>query len=200
MVAETPAGDVLPCHFRIDDAEVDASQLGQGQLLVQVMLVAVEPANAVWMKAASYMPQLQPGDVIPGFAVGQVIASAHCEIAVGEMVEGQLGWQDLSLVDARKVRVRDAAIPLVDMVGLLGISSITAYYGMLEIGRVRAGETVMVSAAGGAVGSVAVQIARLAGCRVVAIAGGRDNSATGCNRLMAWTWQSTTRRDPWRTL
>jgi NADPH-dependent curcumin reductase CurA len=175
VVAETPAGTVTTEHFRAEQRPVEA--LRPDQILVQVRRVSVEPANAVWMKGPTYMPQVMPGEMIPAFGVGIVIASASPLFVAGDVVEGSLGWQDFAVVDAARARKRDADVPLDDHVGLLGISSVTGYYGMLEIGRVRAGETVLVSAAGGAVGGVAAQIGKIAGCRVIGIAGGADKCA-----------------------
>jgi NADPH-dependent curcumin reductase CurA len=150
-----------------------------GEALVRVQALSVDPSQRVWMAGPSYRAMLQVGQVMASYAVGEVVESRSPDLAVGDRVEGDLGWQDWCALPASALRKRDASRPIEEIVGVLGITGTTAYIGLLEIGRPRPGEQVLVSGAAGAVGSIAVQVARKAGCRVVAVAGG----AAKCQRL-----------------
>jgi len=172
IVDATPQGAVRTDHFRLEERPMPVA--GSGQLLLRNRMLSIAPAQVAWLKAASYRPQVKPGEIMPSGGLGEVIQSEHPDFAVGDIVEGPVEWQDYAVVDAASVRKRDKARPLDLLLALTGGSGLTAYYGMLEVGRIRAGETVLVSAAAGAVGNIAVQIARLAGCRVVGIAGGAE--------------------------
>jgi NADPH-dependent curcumin reductase CurA len=134
----------------------------------------VDPANRAWMQGKTYRGQLLPGDLIPGFAIGEVLESTVSGLNRGDIVEGALGWQDYAVVTSADVIVRDRALPLEHLAGVLGITGLSAYFGMLEVARIRPADTVVVSAAGGAVGSIAAQVAKISGCRVVGVAGGAE--------------------------
>jgi NADPH-dependent curcumin reductase CurA len=148
-------------------------------VLLRVRMVSVDPAQRAWMMSRTYRSQLQPGEIMPAFALGEVVHSLTPELNVGDIVEGDLGWQDWTVVTPSQVVRRDSRQPLERLIGVLNIAGLTAYFGLFEVGRIRAGETVVVSGAAGSVGSLAVQIACIAGCRVVGIAGGADK----CSRL-----------------
>ncbi|MGE3141781.1 MAG: zinc-binding dehydrogenase [Hyphomonadaceae bacterium] len=175
VIAQTPTGAIGLEHFRL--AEEEAPAAAPGKLLVRNLMLSIEPSNALSMKAKSYMPQILPGELMRSFGLAEIVHADAPGFSRGDIVEGHIGWQEWALVDPAAVRQRDRALTLETLIGLVGISGITAYYGMLEIGRVRAGETVLVSAAGGAVGNIAVQIAKIAGCRVIGVAGGADKCA-----------------------
>lgn len=137
--------------------------------------LSVEPAMRGWVSAvANYSEPVPLGAVMRSFAAGRVEDSRHPDVPIGSWVTGLFGWQDYAVVDAaaieRKIVERD--LPLSTALGVLGINGVTAHYGLLQIGRPREGETVVVSTAAGAVGSCVGQIARLKGCRTVGIAGG----------------------------
>lgn len=125
---------------------------------------------------------LQPGQVMASYAVGEVVDSQSPYFAIGDRVEGDLGWQDFAVRPAAELRRRDAARPIGHIIGALGITGLTAYIGLLDIGRPRPGEQVLVSGAAGAVGSIAVQVAKKSGCRVVGIAGGPAK----CHAVCGW--------------
>jgi NADPH-dependent curcumin reductase CurA len=152
-----------------------------GEVLVRVQMLSVDPSQRTWMAGPSYRPMLQPGSVMASYGVGEVIASQAPGFAPGDRVEGDLGWQDYAALPAAALRRRDAARPIEQIVGVLGITGVTACIGLLDIGHPRPGDTVLVSGAAGAVGTVALQVARLAGCRVVGVAGG----APKCAQLLA---------------
>jgi NADPH-dependent curcumin reductase CurA len=149
---------------------------GEGQFLVRVMYISLDPAMRGWMNdARSYVPPVGIGEVMRAGGVGRVVASQHPDFAVGNHVSGVFGVQDYALSDGRGVvRVSAETAPLPKYLSMLGMPGMTAYFGLLDIGRPVEGETVVVSAAAGAVGQVVGQIAKIRGCRVVGIAGGEE--------------------------
>jgi len=172
IYAQRPTGAVGLEHFRLQETSIPVP--GPGQALVRLRVLSVDPAQRAWMMTRTYRPQLQPGEVMAAFGIGEVMESNVPDLAPGDLVDGDLGWQDFALVTPESVRVRNKNESLEHLIGVLGITGLTAYFGLLEVGRPRPGETVVVSGAAGAVGCIAVQIARIAGCRVVAVAGGAE--------------------------
>jgi len=149
---------------------------GPGQFVVAVSHVSIDPAMRGWMNAgASYIPPVEIGAVMRAGAVGRVTASAHPGFAVGDDVYGVFGVQEYALSDGRGVIKVDTSLagPSVYL-GALGMTGLTAYFGLLDTGRLKDGDTVVVSGAAGAVGSMAGQIAKIKGARVIGIAGGPD--------------------------
>jgi NADPH-dependent curcumin reductase CurA len=167
---------VLEQHFTY--RESPRPEIGPGQFLVRSMYLSVDPAMQGWMRQlAEYMAPMKIGDVMLGRAVGRIVESNHPDYPVGELVYGVFGWQDYYVSDGRDRNgapvsrpPRDAA-PL-SVLGALGTTGLTAYFGLFDIGRPVPGDTVLVSGAAGAVGSLAGQLARIAGCRVIGTAGG----------------------------
>jgi len=148
----------------------------EGQILVQVSHISLDPAMRGWMnEGKSYIEPVAIGDVMRAGAAGHVIASRHPRFAVGDAVVGVFGVQEYALSDGKGVnKVDTQLVPLPVYIGTLGMPGMTAYFGLLDVGQAREGDTVVISGAAGAVGSVAGQIAKLKGCRVVGIAGGAD--------------------------
>ncbi len=153
---------------------------GPGQFVVAVSHLSVDPAMRGWMNAgASYIPPVEVGAVMRAGAIGTVTASEHTGFAVGEYVYGVFGVQEYALSEGRGVIKLDTSLAEpATYLGALGMPGLTAYFALLDVGRIRAGDTVVVSGAAGAVGSVAGQIARIKGCRVIGIAGGQDKCRT----------------------
>jgi NADPH-dependent curcumin reductase CurA len=154
--------------------EEPVAEPGDGELLVQVLYLSIDPAMRGWMNAGkSYIRPVEIGEVMRAGAVGRVIASRHPDFAVGDHVSGSFGVQEYCVSDGRGVTKVDPALaPLPVYLGTLGMSGMTAYFGLLDIGLPKPGQTVVVSGAAGAVGNVVGQVAKILGCRVIGIAGG----------------------------
>lgn len=152
---------------------------GPGQALVRNTFLSLDPYQRTRMDAErTYVDAMQVGDLMPGATVGEVIESRADDLPVGTTVAGWLGWQAFGVADRAALRVLDAAAaPPSTALGVLGMTGVTAHYGLVQIGRAKAGETVLVDAASGAVGSVVGQIAKILGCRAVGIAGGARKCA-----------------------
>ncbi|WP_405997344.1 NADP-dependent oxidoreductase [Streptomyces sp. NBC_00829] len=171
-LAARPVGQPRPTDW--EHVEEPVGEPGDGELLVQVLCLSIDPAMRGWMNAGrSYIPPVDIGAVMRAGAVGRVVASRHPGFAVGDHVSGLFGVQEYCVSDGRGVTKVDPALaPLPVHLGLLGMSGMTAYFGLLDIGRPKPGQTVVVSGAAGAVGNVVGQIAKILGCRVIGIAGG----------------------------
>lgn len=146
----------------------------EGEVLVRNHFLSVDPYMRGRMsEGASYAPPVALGDVMIGGTVGEIIASKSAAWAVGDHVLGAFGWQEYGVSDGRDLTKVDPALPLSVYLGAAGMPGITAHVGLYDIGEPKAGETVVVSSAAGAVGSVVGQLAKIRGCRAVGIAGGR---------------------------
>ena len=172
ILAAHVTGEPREDNFAVET--VDQAPPGEGEVLVRNAFVSVDPGMRGRLSGeTSYAPPLPLGAVVGSASVGRVIASRHAGFAVGEAVAGASGWQELGLSDGRGLRrIPEGPIPLSAHIGVLGVPGLTAYFGLLDIGAPKPGETVLVSTAAGAVGSAAGQIARIHGARAVGIAGG----------------------------
>jgi NADPH-dependent curcumin reductase CurA len=148
----------------------------EGEFLVRVLYISLDPAMRGWMNAArSYVPPVGIGEVMRALGAGEVIESRHPDFGIGDHVTGNFGVQAYALSDGSGVtRVSAEVAPLTLYLSVLGMTGMTAYFGLLDIGKPVAGETVVVSGAAGAVGMAVGQIAKIKGCRVVGIAGGTE--------------------------
>lgn len=165
-------------HFEIVEEAVPA--IAGNQVLVRNIYLSVDPAMRGWIvDTVGYSDPVAIGSVMRSFATGRVEASRHPDYKEGDFVTGMFGWQDYAAVDGaavgRKIIARD--LPLSTSLGILGLNGVTAYFGLLEVGRPVRGETVVVSTAAGSVGSCVGQIAKILGCRAVGIAGGAKKSS-----------------------
>ena len=172
-----PVGMPRASDFQIGDADVPA--VGPGEVLVRVQYLSLDPAMRGWMnEGKSYIPPVRLGDVMRAGGVGTVVASNDPAFAVGDHVVGMTNVQQYAAIAGRALTKVDPNLaPLPRYLGALGMTGMTAYFGLLEIGKPKAGETVVVSGAAGAVGSIVGQIAKIEGCRVVGIAGGPEKCA-----------------------
>jgi NADPH-dependent curcumin reductase CurA len=173
LLKSRPTGIPRAEHFELAEGKVP--ELRDGQILVRNQFLSVDPAMRGWVSAvANYSAPVAIGEVMRSLAAGAVVKSRNPQFAEGDRVMGMFGWQDYAAVDARAVtrKVADSDLPLSLSLGVLGLNGMTAYFGLLDVGRARPGDTVVVSTAAGAVGSAVGQIAKIAGCRTVGIAGG----------------------------
>jgi NADPH-dependent curcumin reductase CurA len=173
-LAARPQGVVGREHF--DYVEEPLPELAEGQVLVKVLYISLDPAMRGWMnEGRSYVPPVQIGEVMRAGTVGVVVESKGEKLAPGDHVSGWLGVQQYGVCNENEVfKVDTEFAPLPTYLGALGMPGVTAYFGLLEVGAPKEGETVVVSGAAGAVGSVVGQIAKIKGCRVVGIAGGPE--------------------------
>lgn len=167
-----PQGQVRPENFAIDQAPIPA--LKDGEILLRVNYLSVDPYMRLRMDAGrSYWPALEVGETMPGHTVAEVIDSRSPAVKTGQHVVARSGWQTYPVVAADTVRIIDGSLgPMSTALSVLGMPGVTAHYGLMRLGQPKPGETVVVSAAAGAVGSVVGQIAKIKGCRAVGIAGG----------------------------
>jgi len=174
VLAARPQGRPKPTDFRIET--VDAPQPAEGEVLLKILYLSLDPYMRGRMNdAKSYAKPVDIGAVMEGGTVAEVIASRNPKFAVGDVVLSHSGWQSFAISDGAGLRKLDAsAAPLTTALGVLGMPGFTAYAGLLTIGKPKPGETVVVAAASGAVGSVVGQIARIKGARAVGIAGGPE--------------------------
>ena len=183
VLASRPQGPVTEKNFRLVESAIASP--GPGEVLVRNLYLSLDPYMRMRMNdGKSYAPPVQLGEVMVGGTIGEVIESKDPRFKKGEIVGGRSGWQLYASADAgtlRKVDTRGA--PLSTALGVVGMPGVTAWFGLLRIGEPKPGETVVVSAASGAVGSVVGQIARLKGCRTVGIAGGPVKCAYVVNEL-----------------
>jgi NADPH-dependent curcumin reductase CurA len=152
---------------------------------VRVVYLSIDPTIRGWMAYDTYLPAITIGEVIRSGGIGEVVESRSDAYQRGDLVFGLTGWQDYAIADtgARAMTVLPPGIPLLDAISVYGVTGMTAYFGLLDIGRPEAGETVVVSGAAGATGSIAGQIAKIQGCRVIGIAGSDDKCAWVTNKL-----------------
>jgi NADPH-dependent curcumin reductase CurA len=173
-LAARPVGLPKPSDWNY--AEEPVREPGDGEVLVKIQYVSLDPAMRGWMnEGRSYIPPVAIGEVMRAFAAGEVIASNDPDVAVGQHVGGLLGVQEYAVANGKGVFKLDTSLaPLPVYLGALGMPGVTAYFGLLDIGQPKAGDTVVVSGAAGAVGGLVGQIAKLKDCRVVGIAGGPE--------------------------
>ena len=177
VLASRPQGQVSPANFRLEEAPVPS--IGDGQILVRNHYLSLDPYMRMRMEdVKSYAAPQEIGAVMVGGTAGEVIESKNPKFAVGDKVVGMMGWAEMGVSDGVGLRrVKDGPIPLSAYLGSVGMPGMTAWYGLTQIMQPKAGETIVVSAASGAVGSVVGQLARARGCRAVGIAGGPEKCA-----------------------
>ena len=182
VLAARPTGYPKESDFKLVESPIPFD-LQDGQILVAVFFLSVDPYMRGRMNdVESYAPAVKLGEVMVGGAVGSVMQSRNARFQQGDLVVGPFGWQEYATSDGTGVRKIDGRlVPIPSALGVLGMPGLTAYFGLLDICNPQPGETVVISGAAGAVGSLAGQIARIKGCRVVGIAGGDDkvNYLTG---------------------
>jgi NADPH-dependent curcumin reductase CurA len=170
-----PAGRLPGKEFRWNETSIP--QPSDGQVLVRNLWLSVDPAQRTWMTHDSYKPKVPLGEIMQSFAVGQVLESRHPDLKAGDFVRGDFGWQDYAATDGKTfggIQKLPPGMPLNLALSLFGLNGLTAYFGITDIGQIKAGETVVVSSAAGATDSIAGQIAKIKGCRVIGTAGSKE--------------------------
>ena len=177
LLAKRPNGAIGPQNFTY--AETDMPEIGAEEVLVKNLMLSFDPTQRNWMvDRPGYLPPVEIGAPMRAGSVSQVVQSNHPDFAIGELVQTTGCWQDYAVVTPGKgptgVNKLPPGVSPEMMLSILGITGMTAYFGLMDIGMPKAGETVLISGAAGATGSVVGQIAKLKGCRVVGIAGGEE--------------------------
>ncbi|GAA6614361.1 NADP-dependent oxidoreductase [Scytonema sp. NUACC26] len=174
-LATRPVGAIAESNFEWKQQPIPT--LEEGQILVRNIYLSLDPTNRGWLnEGENYLPPVAIGEVMRGFGIGIVEQSRNTNFPEGTLVQGFLGWQDYAIADGTDLNQfqKDPSVPLTAYLGLFGFIGMTAYFGLLDIGKPKAGEMLVVSGAAGAVGSLVGQIGKIKGCRVIGIAGSEE--------------------------
>src|ERR1700759_5194347 len=172
LLVEKPSGKLGPEHFKLTNAAVPEPK--DGEALLCVRYISLDAANRAWMHGATYRSAIEANSVMAGGGLAEVVASKTPGLTPGDLVWGDTGWQEYAAVPGKHLTKIPKMEPMTHLLSVFGIAGLTAYFGLLEVGKPKAGETVVVSAAAGSVGAIVGQGAKIKGCRVIGIAGGKD--------------------------
>jgi hypothetical protein len=175
ILAEKPRGKLALEHFQFAEAAVPSP--ADGEVLVKARYVSLDAANRAWMQGVTYRAALGAGEVMAGGSLAEVVESRADHLSPGDLVVADTGWQEYAAVPAKHLAKLPKLEPLTHLLSVYGVTGLTAYFGLLRVGDPKPGETVVVSAAAGAVGSIVGQIAKLKGASVIGVAGGAEKCA-----------------------
>lgn len=179
IIKTRPNGAIIPSETFTSRTVPPLSEedLNDGQILVETLYLSLDPVMRNWLNANNGILETAPGEPMPGPVLCRVLASRSPDVKTGDLITSFSGWVSTTVLSTgtfEKVSYLPATLPLTDALGVLGFTGLTAYFGMLRVGKPQKGETVVVSSAAGATGSVAAQLAKMRGARVIGIAGGEQ--------------------------
>ena len=172
LLVEKPSGKLSAEHFKMVEVPISAPK--EGEALLRVRYISLDAANRAWMQGATYRSAIEPNSVMAGGSLAEVVQSNAAGFLPGDLIFSDTGWQDYAVLPSKHLTKMPRVEPMTHLLSVYGIAGLTAYFGLLDIGRPRAGETIVVSAAAGSVGSIVGQIGKIKGCRVVGVAGGDE--------------------------